>query len=50
MFLSTTTYTDFSSIAGGGTIGLWERILAIVLFTVCYPSLGIIGAANSRRR
>jgi 4-amino-4-deoxy-L-arabinose transferase-like glycosyltransferase len=50
MFLSTTTYTDFSSIAGGGTIGLWERILAIVLFTVAYPSLGIIGAANSRRR
>ena len=50
MFLSTTTYTDFSSIAGGGTIGLWERILAIVLFTVCYPSLGVIGVATSRRR
>ena len=50
MFLSTTTYTDFSSIAGGGTIGLWERILAIVLFTVCYPSLGIVGVVNSRRR
>jgi hypothetical protein len=43
MFLSTTTYTDFSSVAGGGTIGVWERILAIVLFTVCYPSLGVIG-------
>jgi hypothetical protein len=50
MFLSTTTYTDFSSIAGGGTIGLWERILAIVLFAVCYPSLGVIGVVNSRRR
>ena len=49
MFLSTTTYTDFSSIAGGGTIGLWERVLAIVLFTVCYPSLGVIGVAKSRR-
>jgi hypothetical protein len=49
MFLSTTTYADFSSIAGGGTIGLWERVLAIVLFTVCYPSLGIIGFAKSRR-
>jgi hypothetical protein len=48
MFLSTTTYTDFSSIAGGGTIGLWERFLAIVLFAVCYPSLGIIGVANAR--
>jgi hypothetical protein len=49
MFLSTTTYTDFSSIAGGGTIGLWERILAIVLFAVCYPSLGVIGVVKSRR-
>jgi hypothetical protein len=49
MFLSTTTYTDFSSISGGGTIGVWERILAIVLFAVCYPSLGIIGPALSRR-
>ena len=47
MFLSTTTYSDFSSIAGGGTIGLWERLLAIVLFTVCYPSLGIIGLVKS---
>ena len=50
MFLSTTTYTDFSSIAGGGTIGLWERVLAIVLFTVSYPSLGVIGVVKSRRR
>lgn len=50
MFLSTTTYTDFSSIAGGGTIGLWERVLAIVPFAVCYPSIGIIGAAAPRVR
>jgi hypothetical membrane protein len=50
MLLSTTTYSEFSSIAGGGTIGLWERILAIVLFTLCYPSLGVIGIVNSRRR
>jgi hypothetical protein len=49
MFLSTTDYSEFSSIAGGGTIGLWERILAIVLFTVAYPLLGIIGIVTSRR-
>jgi Protein of unknown function (DUF998) len=48
MFLSTTTYSEFSSIGGGGTIGLWERILAIVLFAVCYPSFGIIGVVKSR--
>jgi len=50
MFLSTTDYSEFSSIAGGGTIGVWERVLAIVLFAVSYPSLGIIGVVRSRRR
>jgi 4-amino-4-deoxy-L-arabinose transferase-like glycosyltransferase len=49
MFLSTTDYTDFTTIAGGGTVGLWERAIAINLFTVGYPSLGIIGVVLARR-
>ena len=49
MFLSATSPTDFSTIAGGGTVGLWERILAIILFVVSYPSIGIIGVTSARR-
>jgi Protein of unknown function (DUF998) len=49
MFLSPTTPADFKTIQGGGTVGLWERILTTVLFVICYASLGIIGAVLARR-
>lgn len=49
MFLSTNDHNDFSTVAGGGTVGLWERAIAINLFAVGYPSLGIIGAVLTAR-
>lgn len=50
VFLSATSPSDFSTIEGGGIVGLWERILAIVLFVVCYPSLGLVGVVVSTRQ
>ena len=49
MFLSPTSPSDYQTIAGGGTVGLWERILVTVLYAVCYSSLGIIGVVLARR-
>jgi hypothetical protein len=49
MFLSPTAPADFKTIEGGGTVGLWERILTTVLYVICYTSLGIIGAVLTQR-
>jgi hypothetical protein len=49
MFLSPTAPADFKTVEGGGTVGLWERILTTVLYVICYASLGIIGTVLARR-
>jgi hypothetical protein len=48
MFLSATAPHDFQTIDGGGTVGLWERVLVTVVYVVCYSSLGIISAVGRR--
>lgn len=50
IFLSPTAPHDFQTVEGGGTVGLWERILTTVVYDICYSSLGLIGVVLARRR